>query len=99
STANWIAMPTSPCSANVAILNEDPSRPVPTIGHMLPDGLFIADAHEDLAYHCQEYARDLVDPADAACMITLPWLIATGVRLICATLFTPHTTSPEERRA
>ena len=53
-----------------------------------PDGFFIADAHEDLAYHCHEYGRDLADPGDVPCMITLPWLLETGVRLVCATLFT-----------
>ncbi len=63
-----------------------------------PEGLFFVDAHEDLAYHCQEHARDLVDPGDVQCMVTLPLLLATGVRLVCATLFTPHNQPPEVRR-
>jgi membrane dipeptidase len=60
---------------------------------------FFVDAHQDLAYHCQEHARDLVDPGGVECMITLPLLLATGVRLVCGTLFTPHTGTPAERRA
>jgi membrane dipeptidase len=59
---------------------------------------FIVDAHEDLAYHCQEHSRDLVDPGATECMITLPLLIGTGVRLVCGTFFTPHTGTVEERR-
>jgi len=65
----------------------------------LPAREFFVDAHEDLAYHCQEHTRDLVDPDDVECMITLPLLVSSGVRLICATFFTPHTGSIEERRA
>jgi len=49
---------------------------------------FIADTHQDLAYHCLEYGRDLVEPGDTPCMITLPWLQRVGMRLLCATLFT-----------
>lgn len=64
----------------------------------LPPGDFIADAHEDLAYHCQENGRDLSDPGAAVCMITLPWLERCGVRLVCATLFTPTRQSEAERR-
>jgi membrane dipeptidase len=64
----------------------------------LPPGTFIVDAHQDLAYHCQEHSRDLVDPGGVECMITLPLLIASGVRLVCATFFTPHTGTIEERR-
>jgi membrane dipeptidase len=59
---------------------------------------FIVDAHQDLAYHCQEHARDLVDPGGVECMITLPLLISAGVRLVCGTFFTPHTGAPAERR-
>lgn len=54
----------------------------------LPCGTPVVDAHEDLAYHCHEYNRDLVDPQGVPCMVTLPGLQAAGVRLICATLFT-----------
>lgn len=64
----------------------------------LPRGTFIVDAHEDLAYHCQEHARDLVDPGGVECMITLPLLISSGVRLVCGTFFTPHRDSEDERR-
>ena len=64
----------------------------------LPPGDFIADAHEDLAYHCQEYGRDLCDPGVVTCMITLPWLERAGARLVCATLYTPHRQSAAERR-
>lgn len=53
-----------------------------------PRDPFIVDTHQDLAYHCLEYNRDLVDPGDTPCMITLPWLQQAGVRLVCATLFT-----------
>src|SRR5688572_11790109 len=64
----------------------------------LPSGSFIVDAHEDLAYHCQEHSRDLVDPGGVECMITLPLLINSGVRLVCGTFFTPHRGTMEERR-
>jgi membrane dipeptidase len=64
----------------------------------LPSGSFIVDAHEDLAYHCQEHSRDLVDPGGVECMITLPLLISSGVRLVCGTFFTPHRGTVEERR-
>lgn len=63
-----------------------------------PAGLYIVDAHLDLGYHCQEYARDLVDPRGVGCMVTLPLLLRTGVRLICATLFVPHINPPQLRR-
>lgn len=72
-----------------------------------PPGRFIVDAHQDIACHCQEQGRDLAYPfrpgggpphadgspgiARVPCMITLPGLQAAGVRLVCATLFTPHT--------
>jgi membrane dipeptidase len=65
----------------------------------LPAGFFVVDAHEDLAYHCQEHGRDLVDPGAAECMITLPLLVQSGVRLVCATFFTPHAGTPAQRRA
>lgn len=54
----------------------------------LPPEPFIVDTHQDLAYHCLEYNRDLADCGGADCMITLPWLKQAGVRLVCATLFT-----------
>lgn len=54
----------------------------------LPPQPFIVDTHQDLAFHCLEYNRGLADPGDTVCMITLPWLQAAGVRLICAALFT-----------
>lgn len=60
---------------------------------------FIVDAHEDLACHCIEMGRDIYDPAAVPCMLTLPWLIENGVRLICATLFVPHEYPHELRRA
>lgn len=54
----------------------------------LPPQPFVVDTHEDIAWHCLENGRDFVNPAGAVCMITLPWLQACGMRLICATLFT-----------
>jgi microsomal dipeptidase-like Zn-dependent dipeptidase len=73
----------------------------------LPPGNFLVDAHEDIACHCQEQGRDFVYPfrpgggppqadgspgaARVPCMLTLPGLQACGMRLICATLFSPHT--------
>jgi len=63
-----------------------------------PGGSFIVDAHQDLAYHCHEYGRDLVNPGDTPCMITLPWLQETGVRLVCATLFTAPGETDSVRR-
>ncbi|MCC7478881.1 membrane dipeptidase [bacterium] len=66
---------------------------------MLPPGLFWVDAHEDLACHCQEYQRELVDPGIVRAMITLPRLMRMGVRLVCATLFVPHTGSLDSRKA
>lgn len=66
---------------------------------MPPHGNFWVDAHEDIACHCQEFRRDFIDPVDVPCMITLPWLMQTGVRLIFATYFVPHNGTPEQRRA
>ncbi len=73
----------------------------------LPPGNFLVDAHEDIACHCQEQGRDFAYPfvpgggpanedgspgiARVPCMLTLPGLQASGMRLICATLFSPHT--------
>lgn len=73
----------------------------------LPPGNFLVDAHEDIACHCQEQGRDLAYPfepgggppnedgspgiARVPCMLTLPGLQASGMRLVCATLFSPHT--------
>ena len=73
----------------------------------LPPGNFLVDAHEDIACHCQEQGRDFAHPfrpgggppnddgspgiARVPCMLTLPGLQASGMRLICATLFSPHT--------
>ncbi|MDQ3023350.1 MAG: dipeptidase [bacterium] len=62
-------------------------------------GYCFVDAHLDLAYHCQEHGRGIVDPGDKPCMVTLPLLLSAGVRLVCGTLFTPHTGTPAERRA
>jgi membrane dipeptidase len=53
----------------------------------LPPQPFIADAHQDIAWHCLENGRDLLGTPGIASMITLPRLQAAGVRLICATLF------------
>jgi membrane dipeptidase len=64
----------------------------------LPPGPFWVDTHEDIAYHCQEHGRDLVEVGGVPCMITLPWLERVGMRLICATLFAPHEGSEGERR-
>ncbi|MCH7471832.1 membrane dipeptidase [bacterium] len=64
----------------------------------LPEGMFIADAHQDIACHCQEMGREFVDPGDVPCMITLPLLQQADVRLLCATLFTPHDKPEPERR-
>jgi membrane dipeptidase len=63
-----------------------------------PPGRFIADAHQDIAFHCQEYGRDFADPGATPCMITLPWLRRGGVRLICATLFAMHRQPDDLRR-
>src|SRR5689334_13830631 len=59
----------------------------------------IIDAHQVLACHCQELSRDPVDPGATSCMLTLPWLVRAGVRLICATFFIPHEGSYEQRQA
>jgi microsomal dipeptidase-like Zn-dependent dipeptidase len=63
-----------------------------------PPGLYWVDGHQDLACHCQECQRDIVDPGLARCMITLPWLMQTGVRLVFATFFVPHTLPHELRQ-
>jgi membrane dipeptidase len=63
-----------------------------------PEGSYLVDAHEDIAFHCLEYGRDLVDPGTVECMITLPWLQSLNVRLICATLFTEPRHSNAVRR-
>jgi membrane dipeptidase len=64
----------------------------------LPPEPFLVDAHEDLACHCQEYGRDLAEPGEVSCMITLPWLQRSGMRLVLATLFSPHDKEESERR-
>jgi membrane dipeptidase len=58
----------------------------------------MVDAHQDLAYHCQLHGRDLVDPGDVNCMITLGWMQQAGLRLVCATLFVEHEHPAAERR-
>ncbi|MEZ5337851.1 MAG: membrane dipeptidase [bacterium] len=63
----------------------------------LPAGSFLVDAHQDLAMHCQMHGRDLVDPGDVSCMITLGWLQQAGTRLICATLFVEHEHPRDQR--
>lgn len=65
----------------------------------LPPGFPLVDAHEDIACHCQEQHRGLIDPAGVPCMITLPWLLEAGVRIIFATLFVPHEYPLEVRQA
>lgn len=64
----------------------------------LPPAPFIVDTHEDLAYHCLEYNRELADCGQSNCMITLPWLKQARVRLACATLFTEPRESEFVRR-
>ncbi len=66
---------------------------------MLPPGLFWVDAHEDLACHCQEFKRELVDPGQVPAMITLPRMMRLGLRLACATLFVPHVGGDDSRKA
>jgi len=65
-----------------------------------PNGAFIVDTHLDLAWHCQEHGRDIVDASNCPdpVMVTLPWLQQAGVRLICATLFTMRGRPEGERR-
>ena len=60
------------------------------------DGLFIVDAHEDIAFHLSHFGRDFANPK-VPCMITLPWLQEAGVRLVFNTIFVhpkhrPHKT-------
>lgn len=50
------------------------------------DNLFIADAHEDIAFHISYFNRDFVNPT-IPCMITLPWLIQGNVRLVFNTIY------------
>lgn len=64
----------------------------------LPPQPFMVDAHQDLAYHCQLHGRDLVDPGDVDCMITLGWMQQAGLRLVCATLFVEHEHPAADRR-
>ena len=75
-----------------------PSAGLEYKGMPLPATPFLVDAHEDIACHCQEHGRDFADPGNVPCMITLPWLQAAGVRLVCATLFAPHDKPESERR-
>ena len=65
------------------------------------DGLFIVDAHEDIAFHLSYFDRDFENP-DIPCMITLPWLKQAGVRLVFNTIFVhpkhrPHKTREKAR--
>ena len=65
------------------------------------DGLFIVDAHEDIAFHLSYFDRDFENP-DVPCMITLPWLQQAGVRLVFNTIFVhpkhrPHKTSQKAK--
>ena len=60
------------------------------------DGLFIVDAHEDIAFHLSYFDWDFENP-EIPCMITLPWLQQAGVRLVFNTIFVhprhrPHKT-------
>lgn len=63
-----------------------------------PVETYLVDTHQDIAFHCLEYGRDLVDPGTVECMIALPWLQSVSVRLICATLFTEPRHSDGVRR-
>ena len=47
---------------------------------------FTVDAHEDIAFHLSYNNRDFVNP-DVPCMITLPWLKDSGVRIVLNTVF------------
>ncbi|MGI9533916.1 MAG: dipeptidase [Thermodesulfobacteriota bacterium] len=65
------------------------------------DGLFIVDAHEDIAFHISYFDRDFENP-EVPCMITLPWLQQAGVRLVFNTIFVhpkhrPHKTSQKAK--
>ena len=65
----------------------------------MPPGQFMVDAHEDIACHCQENGRDLLNSTGchAPVMITLQGWQQVGMRLVCGTLFVPHE-HPERRR-
>ena len=60
----------------------------------------MVDAHQDIACHCQEQGRDLLNSTgcDVPVMLTLQGWQQCNMRLICATLFTPHNFPEKERR-
>lgn len=60
----------------------------------------MVDAHQDIACHCQEQGRDLQNSSgcDVPVMLTLQGWQKCQMRLVCATLFTPHNFPEKERR-
>ena len=60
----------------------------------------MVDAHQDIACHCQEQGRDLLNSTgcDVPVMLTLQGWQQCQMRLVCATLFTPHDFPEKERR-
>ncbi len=67
---------------------------------LFPPGVFIVDAHCDIACHCQDFGRSLLgeDACAAPMMVTLPLWQQAGVRLVCVTLFTLHDKPESVRR-
>ena len=47
---------------------------------------FTIDAHEDIAFHLSFHNRNFVNP-NKPCMITLPWLKESGIRVVFNTIF------------
>ncbi len=59
-----------------------------------PSAFLTVDAHQDIAFHVRHYKRDFENP-EVPCMITLPGLRQSGVRVVFNTVFIHPKHKPE----
>ncbi|MYA47798.1 MAG: hypothetical protein F4214_00310 [Candidatus Dadabacteria bacterium] len=59
-----------------------------------PPAFLTVDAHQDIAFHVRHYKRDFENP-EVPCMITLPGLRQSGVRVVFNTVFIHPKHKPE----
>jgi len=59
-----------------------------------PPAFLTVDAHQDIAFHVRHYKRDFESP-EVPCMITLPGLRQSGVRVVFNTVFIHPKHKPE----
>lgn len=59
-----------------------------------PPAFLTVDAHQDIAFHMRHYKRDFENP-EVPCMVTLPGLRQSGVRVVFNTVFIHPKHKPE----